>query len=300
MTLRRLWTIAWFDLLDSLRSRRAIALLVLYVAGSAAASLIFVRVMREVENASAGALAVSGTDKPGAMTDQVMQSEQFRAVITGLLGDAAMVDALLTIPPMALFYGWLSLMFLPPLIMLTSADAISSELQSGEARYALVRVDRLTWAVGKLGGQAQAMGIGIALGGLAVYLVGLFGWAGFAPVATGWWLVRLSGRAFVYGFCWLGIALGISQLTGSGAIARGVGLVSLVVVGIVTGLLGSVSVVGIPQVVGDTLVMLLPGGYEMGLWRPELGHRAFSALMLAALGVLYFSLGHRRLAARDV
>ena len=201
---------------------------------------------------------------------------------------------------MALFYGWLTLALVPALVMLTSTDAIAGELQSGEARYALVRVDRLSWSVGKLLGQALLMALGIVLGGIAVWIVGAIGWAGFEKLESGVWILRLGARAWVYGFAWLGLALAVSQVTASAALARGLGVCALLGIGILGSVLEWPRIHRRAPILFDSIGTVFPGAHSLGLWQPDWADRAPSIVLLLALGCLYFALGHRRLATRDV
>jgi ABC-type transport system involved in multi-copper enzyme maturation permease subunit len=292
--------VAWFELVDALRSRKALALLGLYTAASGAAASIFLRVLEEIEKNAAELLHVAPTTPTGTMTSVLLQSEAFREMLGRLVGDPKLVDSLAAIPPMALFYGWLTLGVVPALVMLTSTDAIAGELQSGEARYALVRIDRLSWSVGKLFGQALLMGLGVALGGVAVWIVGALGWAGFEKIQSAVWILRLGARAWIYGFAWLGLALAVSQVTASAALARGLGVCALLVIGILGSILEWPRIHREAPILFDSLRMLFPGAHAIGLWQPIWTDRAPSVVLLLALGCVYFALGHRRLATRDV
>lgn len=292
--------VAWFELVDALRSRKALALLGLYTAAAGAAASLFLRVLKEIETNAAQLLHVAPTTQTGTMTSVLLQSEAFREMLGRLVGDPKLVDSLAAIPPMALFYGWLTLALVPALVMLTSTDAIAGELQSGEARYALTRVDRLSWSVGKLLGQALLMALGIALGGVAVWIVGAIGWAGFERLESAFWILRLGARTWVYGFAWLGLALAVSQVTASAALARGLGVCALLGIGILGSVLEWPRVHRTAPVVFDSIRTLFPGAHSLGLWQPVWVDRAPSIVLLLALGCLYFALGHRRLATRDV
>ncbi len=292
--------VAWFELVDALRSRKALALLALYAAASGAGASIFLRVLKEIETNAASLLHVAPTSHTGTMTAVLLQSDTFRQMLGRLVGDPKLVDSLAQIPPMALFYGWLTLGLVPALVMLTSTDAIAGELQSGEARYALVRIDRLSWSVGKLFGQALLMALGVTLGGIAVWIVGAAGWAGFEKVQSAIWILRLGARAWIYGFAWLGLALAVSQVTASAALARGLGVCALLGIGILGSLLQWPRIHSKAPVLFDSIRTLFPGAHTMGLWQPVWADRAPSVLLLLALGSAYFALGHRRLAARDV
>ena len=291
--------VAGFDLQDSLRSRKVLVLLTLYMAGAAAATGLFVTLLREIENTMADALSVASTDKPGTMTQSLMESEQFLDVLGGLVGDPELAVALIALPPIALFYGWLALTFVPILACLTSGDAVASELGSGSARFALTRTDRLRWALGKLLGQAALMGVGIFAGAIGVWVIGYAFLASFAPVDTAWWLVRLGGRAWVHGFAWLGAVMAVSQLTRSTYKALGGSLLVLIGVGIVGAVLDSWWVMERWPVVAETILLLFPRAHRMDLWRPDLLDRLPAMVMLLALGVTWFSIGHLRFARRD-
>lgn len=297
--LRDALVVAEQDLAESLRSRRALVLLGLYLAGALAACGIFVRVLQEVEGVVADQLRVARTDRPGAMTQRLMESDELRRVLQGLIGDAELVQELVQIPPMALFYGWVALTFVPPLVALTSGDTISAELSSGSARFALFRTDRTAWAVGKLLGQGALLGVGVALGALGAFIVGWSGLLSFEPGRNALWLVRLGLRAWVYGLAWLGIVMGAGQLTRSVPKARGLALGALVLIGTASALLGTGWMLERAPVLAPTVHQLLPGAHQLNLWRPELVRRAVSVIALLSLGGGAFALGHQRLLRVD-
>lgn len=299
LRLRAALLVAAFDLSESLRSRKVLGLMVVYVAGAVAATAGFVSLLESLEKTLATQLQVATTSKPGTMTQGIQDSEQFRQVVGELTGDPSLVDAIASLPPLALFYGWMTLTFLPALVVFTSCDAISNEVSSGSCRYALLRTDRLSWAVGKLGGQAGLMALGVAAGALGTWLVGLFGLASFDEVGTAWWMLRLGVRGWVYGLPYLGLALGLSQVVRSSHAARALALVAL------TGLGAGRAILQIPRVVEELPVIapslgpLFPGNHALDLWRPELVERAPAMFMLVALGVTFFALGHQVFDRRD-
>ena len=291
--------VAAFDLAESLRSRKVLVFLVLYVVGAIAAAVMFTEVLRTVETELAEQLLVAQTNRPGSLTQAVMQSEELYRVLSRLVRDRDLAATLVTVPPMALLYGWVALNFGPVFVILTSSDAVSSELATGSARYALVRTDRASWAVGKLLGQAALLAVGIALGGVAAWLVGLVRLATFPPLETAAFLARYGATSFCYAFAYLGVALGVSQLTRSVAWSRALGLLALTAFGAASGVLGDDDVRPYAPALCDTLHVLFPGGHKLDLWRPALADFAPSVVVLLALGVAYFALGHLRLARRD-
>lgn len=296
------WRVARYDLAESLRSWKALALLLLYLAGSMAATGIFVTVLRELENTLADTLAVSTTDKPGALTDELMHSEQLLDTLTGLLrGDAELAQQLVEVPPIALFYFWLALLLVPALVMVTSSDAIARERGIGSARFALFRTPRWAWATGKYLGQALTLAVGVGAGALGVWLIGLGSLASFEPVETALWLGRFALRIWVWGLCWLGVALGISQVTRGWLGAQALALVVLICMGI-----GGQILMHLPwlqdnvPVLAETAAQLFPTAHKMDLFRPEPSRRLPAIAVLLALGLGAFSLGHARMSRVDV
>jgi ABC-type transport system involved in multi-copper enzyme maturation permease subunit len=291
---------ALFDLRESLLSKRALALLIVYLGGSIATAALFVEVLQEMERAVAEGLAVSITGKPGTMAGELMHSEEFVRLLTWLLGnDEELAQELASMPPMALFYGWASLSMVPALAVFTSSESISRELHSGSCRFAFFRISRASWALGKFGGQAVLLALGVMVGAAGTWAVGWYGLANFDGPGTAMWLVRSSFQAWVYGFAFLGFAMGVSQLTRSVALARALGLIGLA--GLV--FLGSLTthgpVVEYAPLLFESLHLLFPKAYKLELWRPELLDRLPAIVMLLGLGGLYFSLGHIKLARGD-
>lgn len=297
--LRRIALVAAFDFFESIRSRKAIALLVLYVAGASVGVGGFIRVLSVLESSAAEQMGVPATERPGAMTDEVLGSNELRRLARQLISDPDVADALVGLPPLALFFGWMSLTFVPLLAVLFASDAISAELASGSSRFALLRVDRLSWATGKLLAQALLMGVGIAASALVAYLLGLGSLNDFAPGETALWLLRMSGRAWLYGWPFLGLALAASQLTRSVHASRALALFALAVAGLAGMLLDTERALEIAPDLAPALQLLVPAGHQLDLWRPDWVDRMPGSLMLLALGVSYFGLGHLHFRARD-
>jgi hypothetical protein len=297
--LRAVALVAWFDLRESLRSWRALAMMVIYLMGSMAATAIFVQLLAEIERTMADTLRVAQTSRPGSMTQSLMESDQMLEVISGLVGDASLAAELVSIPPIALFYGWLSLSFVPLLVTFTSSEAISSALASGSCRYSLFRIDRLSWVSGKLVGQVMLMVTGILAGAAGVWLIGFTSMNNFDGWDTAVWLLRFSGRASVYGFAFLGVTLGLSQITRSVNGARAMALLALLALSVGGALLVVPTVTVYAPVAAETARQLFPNAHKLNLWRPDLGLRASSMLMLLALGTIAFSAGHQWMNRRD-
>jgi ABC-type transport system involved in multi-copper enzyme maturation permease subunit len=298
-TLRDAWVVARFDLGESLRSRKVLVILSLYVLGAIAASILFTELLQTIESELAEQLLVAQTDRPGTLTEAVMRNSELRRVLTRLVRDPDLALSLLSVPPLALLYGWVALTFGPVFVVLTASDAISSEVDSGSARFALARTDRSAWALGKLFGQALLLLAGILAGAFASYVTGFIQLASFPLADTALWMLRYALGAFVYGFAFLGLTLGTSQLTRSVPWSRALAVLALAGVSMAVGVLDRDDVRERAPVLADSLRQLFPGAHRLDLWRPDFVDSGPAIAMLFTLGFAYFLLGHVRFARRD-
>jgi ABC-type transport system involved in multi-copper enzyme maturation permease subunit len=299
--LRDIAIVAGYELAEALRTRRILILVILFVGGATFGSLAFVEVLENVEKGLAQTLAIAGPGKAGAVTTELMRSPEFERVLSGLLDDEGLAKELISLPPLALFYGWLGLTFMPTLIMLSAAETISSELAGGALRFSLLRTSRLNFSVGKLVGQTLLMLVGLGVGALAVWLTGYFSLSGFAAGATGLWLALLSVRIAVYAFAHVGLAVGLSHMTRSVPVSRALALGTLMLFSVLHGIgVHSDYVREHAGAVVDTLLPLFPNSHELGLWQADFVDRLPALVMLGVLGVGYFALGYAYRARRDV
>lgn len=291
--LRTIGLVAGFDLYESLRSRKALALLLLYLVVALAASAAFSLALNELWSRM--------TERFGqAASEEILASEQLVKLLAELLGDdEALARTLLTVPPLALFYGWLATTALPLVVVLTSTDAVSGEVASGSVRYALFRTDRLGWACGKLLGQTLLMGLGVLIGALGAFVLGAIMLDRFAPGASAWWLLRMAGRATVYGFAYLGVAMCASMLVRSNAAARGIGLLLVMFCWIGGGILAAPVVERAAPGLITAVRQIFPNAHSASIFRPGLFDRLPGMLALIAIGLGYFGLGYARFSRRD-
>jgi hypothetical protein len=292
--------VAGHELAESLRSRRVLILALLYLGGAVGGTLALIDALRGLEAMLAEQLAVATSARPGAFTGTLMASEQAQRFLARVLNDADLAAELVSIPPLALFYGWLVLTFTPALVMLTATESVAADLATGAARFSLVRTARLSFSVGKLLGQSALLALSVAAGALGVWVTGFFELERFEPGATALWLVALGARGFVYAFAYVGLSLGLSHVTRSVPWARALGLLALVVLGASWGLLHLDWTEAHLGGASRALMQLLPRTYATDLWRPALHDRLPSLVALPALGVCYFALGYRYRARRDV
>ncbi len=298
-SLRDALVVARFDLSESLRSRKALVFLALYVAGAVGATILFTELLQNVEEQLAEQLLVARTDQPGSLTQAVMESPELHSVLARLVRDDALARTLLGLPPIALVYHWIALTFAPAFVALTSSDTISSEVATGSVRYALFRTDRSAWATGKLLGQGALAAVGLGLGAVGAWVTGYVQLASFEPWDTAAWLGRYTLTAFAFAFAHLGLVVGVSQVTRSVPWSRALGLLSLVFVFGANGWLDRESVREAAPALIDSLRQIFPAAHRLDLWRPGWAEFGPAAVALIAIGLSLFTLGHLRFVRRD-
>ncbi len=293
---RKLRIVARFELLEALRSRLFLVVLALYGAGAATGSFVFLKVLAAAENAARRALATSGSIPESHIPDDLVRAHAL-PFVGHLIEDDALRSELLSIPPLAIFYGYMALLLVPLLVLATSAGAIASDLSSGAARFALFRCDRATWATGKLLGQETLLAAGLLAGALLAGTVGMLMTSEF-DLEIWAWLVRTSFRAWLYGSGWLGIFLGFSFVVRKPMAARALALFTLIGFAVLHGLLTAEFInAHLPGV--RFLAVLLPTHHRDALWSPHLGTYLVSVGAVLAIGTAAFTAGLSLFRRRD-
>ncbi len=297
--MKALWVIARHELIDSIRSRRVLVLMLLYVVGAALATLVFVNVLQKIERQLVESLGLSAPAGAGSVTATLWRSDAFKHMLTNLAGDRALAEHLLSIPPLGLFHGWLAFAFGPALVMLTASTRISEEIHIGSVRYVLYRVPRATWCLGKFVGQAGQMAVALLAGGAGAWLVGWVRMESFDAAGTAVAMLVFSAKAWVYLLAWLGLAFAVSQACGVPNLALALGFVSLLVLSVLTRVSEHFAGDGWRRA-WDVAHVLTPGAHRMGLWWGDAGHMVPAAAFLLTLSAMFLLLGHLRFARRDL
>lgn len=294
-----LYALVRHELADSVRSRRVIVLNLLYVAGSVAATLLFVAVLQKVERQLAESLGVTVAAGTGNVTATLWKSDGFRHMLTSLAGSESLAVRLLGVPPLALFYGWLSFAFTPALVMLTSTTRISEEVWSGSARFVMFRVPRLHWCLGKFAGQALQILGALLLSAVAAWVVGVLRMKAFEPSATAWAMLLFVLRAWVYSLAFLGLALAVSQWCAAPNLALALGFFAMIGLSVVAGVSEHFAGEGWRRA-WDVVNALTPGGHGMDLWWGDAAHLLPACIFLCSLAFAYLAAGYARFVRRDL
>jgi ABC-type transport system involved in multi-copper enzyme maturation permease subunit len=283
---RKLRAVARFELAEALRSRLVLVVLAVYGAGAALGAYVFSRALEAAESAVRDSML--GTWSALAVPDDVVRKHALPRVISFLVHDEVLRNELLGIDPLAIFYGFMALEFVAPLVLVTSGGAHASDITSGAVRFVLPRCDRLSWALGKFLGHATLLGVGLLVGALATGVVAELH-RGIDAVSV-LWLLRAAFRAWVYGLAYLGIFCCVSLIARQPSRARAFSVVLLFL------LWAGHTACEAPLVLAQLpalqyLVWAFPAQYQKLLWSPSWLYSLPALLALLGIAGVTFALG---------
>lgn len=279
--------IAGFDLRESIRTRRALVLALLYLLVSAVSSYGYVRAVNFVQDTSSAVMGQS------AELD-LMQDQGLRALLVVIAGgDMTLANHLATYPPMVLIFAYLSLGFLPWLIAMTSYDLIAGELHLRTIRFVALRTTRGAFVVGKLLSQLALVAVIAALGVVPVVVLGAVYLRGFDFIANVIELVQVWPILVLFSFAVLGPVAFASQLVKGPGAARALAILLLFGQWIVATI-----ALGIDDV--RPLSLLTPFHYKSWFFYPGLTDKLMAAAACAAICAGYTWLGFQIFRRRDL
>ena len=296
---RQTWLVTCNELSDALRSRRAAVVLLLYLAASVLFMYSVLGLLQNVENEVAGVLQIPTSSQAGAVTEALWKSDRFRQGVEHATGNSGIVVDLMSTSPVVLIYAMLVFLFTPMLVMLVASGRVADELASGSARYVLVRTSRLSWSVGKYLGQAALMAVALLLSGVGAWCVARLRMMGANGLEIALGMVLWSLRAWVYSLGFLGLALGVSHLTRSGARATILALLALIAMTILAAVADHRVGAGWRQL-WYLAIVLTPQGHRFDLWRSSAAHLVPAVLYMVALGAGYLLAGYAIFRRRDL
>lgn len=282
----------------AVRSRRALVILVLYLLSAVFCMTGTINILGKMENELSKMLMLPESEKTGVVSVTLWKSPAFQGMVRSGLRNDLVYNDIEGRHPAELIYAWFAFLCAPLLAVLVAGNRVSDDLKSGAVRYALVRVTRMEWTLGKYLGQVAMVALALASSALGAWLVAvckLYGVGTFEllPAMFGWGL-----RAWLYALAWLGLALGVSHLTRSGSRATAIGLVALAIFTVWPGLLklGARSF-GCPWL--DHFDALVPSSALLSLWRQSVAPLFAGGVHLLVLGLTYLMFGHLVFARRD-
>ena len=293
-SLFRIWQSAACEWFSAVRSRRALVVVLLYLAASLLSMNSAISGLAKMETHLAEMLQLPSDGKSGVVSTALWKSKRFQRTVHSALGESLVYDDICGRHPAELLYAWLAFMFIPILTVLVAGNRVADDLHSGAVRYMITRVTRFEWSLGKYIGSALLLLPALLIGALAAWGVAAYRLAGsdvfeLLPPMLVW-----SVKGWFLSLGYLGIALGVSHFTQSGAKATALGIVALVVF------------LAMPKVIThfwpgplEHLNPLFPSVAADALWRSSLEPVACSACWLLLLGLFYLTLGYAYFARRD-
>lgn len=296
---RQTWLVMLNELADALRSRRALVILLLYVAAGVLTTNGSISVLQRIESELSEALQLGPSDRAGVVSSAIWKSDRFRRMVSDASGHSGLVDDLAGTPPIVLIYGGLAFFYTPLLVMLVAGGRVAEELASGSARYALLRTSRLSWSFGKFLGQVALVGMALLLSGVGAWITAEIRMAATerAAVLTG--MLLAASRAWVYSIAFVGLASGLSHLTRSPGRATAIGLVGLMALGVLSWAADRFYGDGWRQL-WHVARMICPPSHRLDLWRLDPAAWLPAATYLVSIGLLYLLAGFARFRRMDL
>lgn len=287
---RDILLVAGFELREMLRTFRALVVIAIYTLGGLVASRVFVALIARFEDVAAEMLNTTTTATPGALTNQLMKSEGYRAALMRFFPNREVADFLLGLPPIVLFFAWSSMAFIPFLIVITAADTVTHETQTRAIRFTLFRTGRLELVVGKYLGQAFLMALVTLMTGFVYMGVAAWGLQGFDFWETLHGILIFWPRVVCYGIAFVGLSGLCAMNAGSTYVALARALIGLIGAWILGQIAYNFSD-GTFGPVWELVGFLVPFGHKSDLWSPDLSTLIPACAILLALSALYLAGG---------
>jgi ABC-type transport system involved in multi-copper enzyme maturation permease subunit len=294
--------VARFEVAEAVRSRLLMVIVLLFVGGGAVAAWGYTEMVQRIEASAAQLTGAPPTRRPGGAFRRLRASRSYRDMIRAVTGSDAKADYYAALPPIVVFFGWVSFLFTPWLVLFTSAETVASEVGARTIRYASLRTGRLEFALGKLAGQALIVAGVTALSAVAAYVVAWLTLDDVEHAATALGMLSFWPRVLLYNLPFLAWALFASMMTASVNVARGLALGGGVGLAILGGMAANprLRTGPVSEALWDLASYLTPFGHQEGLAYPPGGAFAIDLAVCLALAALYFAAGFAVLRRRDL
>ena len=299
-SLRRIVQTALWEWGGAIRSRRALVLLLLYLASAVLCMNGTISILGKMEKELATMLQLPDSGETGVVSASLWKSKPFNRIVRSVVGESPVLDDISGRHPVELLYAWFVFLCAPLLVVLVAGTRISDDLRSGAVRYMLVRETRLEWSVGKYAGQTIMVGVALAASALGATAVAFCRLPSGTAASLLLPLLNWSLRAWVYSLAWIGLALGLSHLTRSPGRATAYGILAVGLFGALPPLLDFLHAnAGWPAALTQVR-MLVPAGAEMSLWRFSAAPLISGSFHLMTLGFVYLMAGAAVFGRSDV
>ena len=265
--LRAITETARHELIVTLRTRRALIVVCLYVAAALAAGLSYTVGVRLIEQ---GKVELERASPGLAGSIDLVAEPAYQRMLAFVAG--AEIDEIapaLRGSAIVPFVLWGSLRFLPLLIILTSFDLIAADVSARTLAYSTMRTSRTEIVLGKALGHVTMVLVLSAAWGLAVLSIAAWLLEGVSFFETLPGLLYVLALLVPFGACYLGLTTLCSTLTRQPFVA----LVASVAIYFGVWIVRAFAV--IPETDGwlallRPLAWISPAMYQGGLWRGDL------------------------------
>ena len=299
-SLTRIWQTALWEWGSAIRSRRALVLLLLYLASAVLCMNGTISILGKMEKELATMLQLPDSGETGVVSASLWKSKPFNRIVRSVVGDSPVLDDISGRHPVELLYAWFVFLCVPLLTVLVAGTRVSDDLRSGSVRYMLVRETRLEWSVGKYTGQALMIAVALVASAVGASIVAFCRLP--SGIASSLFLPMLNWglRAWIYSLAWLGLALGLSHITRSPGRATAYGILAICLFGALPQLMDLAHSVGGWPAAVTQVRMLVPSGAEMSLWRFSAAPLLSGTFHLVTLGFVYLMAGAAVFSRSDV
>ena len=159
---------------NALRSRRALVLLLLYLAAAVLCMNGTISVLGKMETELVRVLRLPDSGQTGVVSETLWKSKAFRNMVATAVDDRLVFEDISQRHPVELLYAWFAFLCAPILVVLVSGTRVADDLRTGVARYMLMRVTRLEWSLGKYVGQALMIVCALAVSAFGAWCVALY------------------------------------------------------------------------------------------------------------------------------
>jgi len=298
--LKNIVTVARNKLVDSVRSRRALIVFLLYVAGAILLVYWFINILSSLEGELANVLKVqTSPSASGTVADTLWKSNVIREMVTHVVRDREVAKEVITMPLMAVYYAGIAFAFTPLLVILITSGRIAEEVSSGSARFVLFRVSRAAWCMGKFFGQALMVMFALMLSAIAAWCVAGIKMPVMTDLSAMRWMILYAFRVWIYSFAFIGLATGVSLVAKSAnqAVAFAFGLwIFLFVIYAAAGF----HLAREPSVMWETILTLTPHGHRLDMWRNDPAHLIPAMLFFPAQGLTFVFAGYAFFSRKDL
>lgn len=298
-SLYQLWRIACYEWFTAIRSRRAIVVLLLFMAASVCTMNFSINALQKMEQELTKLLQLPQSEEVGIVSKTLWKSKPFQRMMKHIVKNDDVYNDIIGKHPVELMYAMLVFFYTPLLVVLVSANRISDDIGSGSIRYIAFRSSRFTWSFGKFLGQAGMIGVALLLSGIGAWVVAVIRLHGTGlPLLAN--IFNWSIRSLIYALPFLGLCMGLSHLTRSGSKATILGILAISVF-FVLAILNNIFeyAEGWKSIFGY-IATLIPEAHSDFLWRSSPLSVATGSLWMITLALCYLFAGYLVFRKRDI